>query len=149
MNRKEKKVDTPLRLSKSMEHGPTDEEHRNAQTGEGDPRYLIVDVHGFDGEKGMIVETKPALERGESPESEAPLRLEVVSGIIPAELHAFTCGSLNVLFDHWENFYKSWFSYMPLSEIPSVPPIREQMISKVDLLPGLPPYRSMGGSDHR
>ena len=133
-------MDTPLRLSKSMEHG-------QAQAGEDTPRYLIVDVHGFDGEQGMIIETKPAQERGESTESEAPLRLEVVSGIMPAELHAFTCGSLNSLFSHWEDLYKPWFSYTPLSNLPLVPPIREQMISKIDILPGLAPYRSMGGSD--
>jgi hypothetical protein len=57
-------------------------------SGERGHRYLVVDVHGFDRkEEGLIVEIKPAEDRGEP--SDAPLRLGVISGISVLEFSSF------------------------------------------------------------
>jgi len=105
--------------------------------------YLVVDVHGFDGERGLITELKPVEDRGRP--SEAPVRIEVVSGITIAEFACFANSGANLATKNWRRLDQGWFSWTPLDSLPWAPPIREEMISKVDILPGLPPNRGLKG----
>ena len=112
--------------------------HDPLNLGDGDDRrYLAIDVHGFDGAGGLVLESGPVRERGTP--SEAPLRVEVVAGITPAEFSCFLWAAEECAYDNWHRYDQRWFTSIPPDGIPAVPPIRGLTISKVEIMPGMRP----------